>query len=768
MTFDGYGRLQTKHVPEQNSNTATTYSYNNDDTVNSVTDARGSYATYSYNNRHLVTGIVYTPSAGVNSTSSVGYGYDAAGNRTSMTDGFGSKSYAYNQLSQMTSETRTFTGVGTFTLSYDYNLGGELKKITDATNMTINYAFDSIGRFSGVTGSDSLYANVSNYASNFQYRAWGGLKAMTDGTSHTTSALYNQRLQPTHFEISGSTVSQDYNYFNDGRMSFVHNTIDANFDRAYSFDHAGRVTSATTGGAARQDTGDVPYYETFAYDSWNNTTYRFTETWVDDDFYDAATYSNGRRSGWGYDADGRIKTINNRQYNYDAAGNQVAMTGQIWMGSSYAATTIASGTDGDGNKVQEVSTFPSTLTTYYLRSSALGGAIVEELSSAGQKQTGYVYSPSGELLARQSGSVVWKHSTPGGTGQYEIYQGGYLHRIEFDPSGADVGLTAPPPPDTHGDPGDIGSSHNGGPMDSRFGDLSNPGGGCVGAIDANLVPCGLFDRGSLAIFDISKQPTTAAPSATVSSRYVNGDGGSHGSVDYTTNTVTIYADEAPLIEDGVLSLSMALTLGTALPQNPAQQNSGTISGTVVDPCADAVVAATPKAARNNARTSVPLILDTATEANLTTAQTAYVLASSFHESQLGRFMTEIWGPTATQAGYEGRSDLGNTQAGDGYRFRGRGFIQITGRQHYGEWSQLLGDDLIGNPALATDPQIAAQIAVYGMQMGQFTGRALDQYINEGGTDFYNARSIVNGDKRINGQRIARYAEAYLKALEGCK
>src|SRR5207302_1117120 len=160
MTFDGYGRLQTKHVPEQAANTATTYAYNADNTIQSVTDARGSYATYSYNGRHLVTGIVYTPSSGVAATPSVGYEYDAAGNRTSMTDGLGSKTYSYNQLSQLVSETRNITNVGSFALNYDYNLAGELKKITDSTNMTINYGYDGVGRVNGVTGSDSLYATV--------------------------------------------------------------------------------------------------------------------------------------------------------------------------------------------------------------------------------------------------------------------------------------------------------------------------------------------------------------------------------------------------------------------------------------------------------------------------------------------------------------------------------------------------------------------------------------------------------------------------------
>ena len=95
MSYDGHGRLQAKHVPEQDANTATTFTYNADDTMHSVTDARGASATYSYNNRHLVTGITYGVPSGSDMTvpTAVGFGYDNAGNRTSMSDGSGSTSY---------------------------------------------------------------------------------------------------------------------------------------------------------------------------------------------------------------------------------------------------------------------------------------------------------------------------------------------------------------------------------------------------------------------------------------------------------------------------------------------------------------------------------------------------------------------------------------------------------------------------------------------------------------------------------------------------
>ena len=91
---------------------------------------------------------------------------------------------------------------------------------------------------------------------------------------------------------------------------------------------------------------------------------------------------------------------------------------------------------------------------------------------------------------------------------------------------------------------------------------------------------------------------------------------------------------------------------------------------------------------------------------------AAFIAQIGHESGQLRFVKEIWGPTKAQARYEGRSDLGNNQPGDGSKFRGRGLIQITGRANYMACGEGLGLDLIKQPELLEKPQHACMSAAW--------------------------------------------------------
>jgi hypothetical protein len=167
----------------------------------------------------------------------------------------------------------------------------------------------------------------------------------------------------------------------------------------------------------------------------------------------------------------------------------------------------------------------------------------------------------------------------------------------------------------------------------------------------------------------------------------------------------------------------------------------------------------PSEIRPFAKKNLPLVLNQCLDNGVSDrGQIAYVFATAEHESHFGRFMMEL-----DDGWYlEDRQDLGNTEPGDGPRFKGRGFVQITGRRNYRIWSDKLGINLIDNPEKAALPEIAAIILVRGMRDGSFTNVGLSDFIVGDRRDFFNARRIVNALDRADD--IAQIAESYFKAI----
>ena len=110
--------------------------------------------------------------------------------------------------------------------------------------------------------------------------------------------------------------------------------------------------------------------------------------------------------------------------------------------------------------------------------------------------------------------------------------------------------------------------------------------------------------------------------------------------------------------------------------------------------------------------------------------------------------------------------LGNIEAGDGARFAGRGYVQLTGRRNYARMSGFVGVDLIAEPDLAMRPDVAAVILFEGMERGTFTGVGLGRYFNATACDWVNARRIINGTDRA--EAIADIARAFFVALDSAK
>ncbi|HKU77569.1 MAG TPA: PKD domain-containing protein [Pyrinomonadaceae bacterium] len=406
--YDGYGRIKSQHAPEQNANAVTAWTYNPDDSLNTVTDGRGSVTTFGYagTNRGLVKSLTHALAG--KPTISLAYNFDAAGNRLSMTqsiDGSPQDSidYVYNQLSQLTAETKHINALdsnssthGYYTINYQYTLSGNLKTITDPFNAITTFNYDATGRTQDVS---SLHGGVNfSHVNNVGYRAWGAVRNMNVG-GLTETRTYNRRLLPTQYRYSQHRY--DYTYHNDGKLKELIDLDDQvgspsqvtfhYMSRQYVYDHVGRIS-----GVQGRDNINVPapFVGNYTFDEFGNMKQRSGHYALNPDTTDNATYVNNRRvaTGWDYDQDGRLKTSadtntsSSQTWTYDARGKPTTIIETI------SPTTITNTLrhDGNGDLVFESVSSPSETKSNYLINSTVLGSVLTKLDGNGNKDITYI------------------------------------------------------------------------------------------------------------------------------------------------------------------------------------------------------------------------------------------------------------------------------------------------------------------------------------------------------------------------------------------
>ena len=134
-----------------------------------------------------------------------------------------------------------------------------------------------------------------------------------------------------------------------------------------------------------------------------------------------------------------------------------------------------------------------------------------------------------------------------------------------------------------------------------------------------------------------------------------------------------------------------------------------------------------------------------------------------HESLNLRYVQEVWGPTAAQKTYEGRMALGNTVKGDGYRMRGRDYIQITGRYNYRALTSWAQAKWPGAPDFEATPDALAEPEWLGLGVVWYwTTRVPQRYVDAGDIEMVTRR--VNGGLNGYAHRLECYDRAALVLL----
>jgi len=727
-------------------------------------DALGNVTCYSYDARHRALSIAY-PQGPYTSTTSKYFVYDSATvNGAAMANGKTRLVEAYTATSPGGTK---ITDVG-----FSYSARGEVTDTYQSTphsggyyHLTQTYwPHGTPDQLSGLPGLPTVTYG-GTIGTNVGLDGEGRLTQVTasSGQNPVTGVSYNLYSTPPQTNVTfGSGDSDAFNYdANTGRMtkyqfnvggqsqsgtlawnanstlsglsiSDAFNAAD-NQTCSYAYDDVSRLAQTNCGASTWQ--------QNFSYDAFGNINKSVPTGGTGNTFiptYSSATnrYSSMPGTTVSYDANGNVLSDGSHTYTWDVDGNATTIDGvgltydaqdrRVEQNISGTYTEIVYSPGGQKLAIMSGQTLqkafislpgkakavyaPSGL-AYYRHSDWLGSARLES-STSGTVLSTVAYAPFGETYAQSGTADLSFTDEEQGTvpGLYDFPAREYSNQGRW------------PSPD----PAGLASTNPAFPQSwNRYAYvMNNP----VSAVDPFGLNC-VWDDGS---FDSTDDPNS-------------GNSDSCAALGGTWIGNDVFAN---------------LGLGDWSPDS-SWYLSNMVN--VIHTCSEA-------AGLGQDQDALLLVADSIAS-GFSTDQTAYVLATADTESGpggMGMHMTEM-GPASYfnqyNAGTSKGNRLGNTDPGDGLKFKGRGYIQVTGRTNYQFWSDQLSVDLIQNPALAATPDIAAQIAVEGLDRGTFTGVSLYDYVNPSGTDFLNARRTVNGTDRASS--IAADARDYANALSGC-
>jgi putative chitinase len=216
--------------------------------------------------------------------------------------------------------------------------------------------------------------------------------------------------------------------------------------------------------------------------------------------------------------------------------------------------------------------------------------------------------------------------------------------------------------------------------------------------------------------------------------FIDGEFG-HG----TEAAVMAFQKSEGLAADGIVGLQTQKALGMVGPETPDSFQIENVTTSKVSKMF-------PQTPIGHIKANLPFVLNALKAANLADkSMVLMALATIRAETASFEPISEFKSRFNTSPNghpfdlYDPRRDLGNRGAPDGERFRGRGFVQLTGRANYVKFGAAIGQDLVNNPALANDPKIASELLACFLKNSE---NKIRSFLAE--HDLAGARKVVNG------------------------
>lgn len=271
--YDDFGRMLRQTSPVSG---VTTYSYDAAGNVLTTADANGATTTRTYDTLNRV---LSSTSTRTGATEAVTWTYDNAtagsfgiGRMATVTDPTGSTAYLYQRRGLLRSEAKTINGA-TYTTAYTYDANGNRQTMAYPSGLVATYASDFADR------PYSLTAGGTTIVSAASYLPFGPLASLTLGNGTSRTMQYDLRYRVLENKLTGpSGTIADYMYAEDnvGNITQIHDAVDARYNRDFGYDDLNRLITANSGtllwGSGSYTYDNMGNMRTSALGTWKSRT----------------------------------------------------------------------------------------------------------------------------------------------------------------------------------------------------------------------------------------------------------------------------------------------------------------------------------------------------------------------------------------------------------------------------------------------------------------------------------------------------------------
>jgi RHS repeat-associated protein len=398
-SYDSFDNLIQQNSPDTG---ITSYTYDDAGNRISQTDANGVTTRYSYDALNRLIEIDY-PNAKLNVNFTYdenGGGQNGVGRLTSQEDASGTTKYTYDLRGNVLTQT-SIRGSITLTMGYAYNSADQLVQATYPDGRRFDYQYDASGNISDIT--TDYQGTVQSVISNIQHQPFGPVMGMTYGNGLTLGQIYDLDTRLTQ-STTPSILERGYGFDDGSNITSITNDLDPSATESFGYDNLNRLETA--GGSY----GSLGY----SYDPTHNRTQK-TDSIEGDTYYDYDLNNNhltavtaGDTKNYQYDAVGNI--VDNNSYRFDYADNN--RLAAVKVGNKKIATYKY---NGQGQRTEKII---GKITTHYLY--GLQGELLAEIETTRKSQgvlRNYLYLNGRPVAITEASSLYYIHSDHLGTPQ---------------------------------------------------------------------------------------------------------------------------------------------------------------------------------------------------------------------------------------------------------------------------------------------------------------------------------------------------------------